>query len=78
MMVANDPWSGIVIGIVFLIVGFAFRFKPGWIARHSFSRHGFRILNAVVSNKRMIIILKFIGLAFLLMGFVAILISLHF
>jgi len=74
-MVIDDPWGGFVLAFVFLIIGFAFRFKPGWISKHSFGRHGIKLATGFMPNKRIIIIMKFIGLAFLLMGLVALFLS---
>jgi hypothetical protein len=76
-MISEDPWAGFVLAAVFILIGFAFRFKPGWIAKDDYTKHGFGLASRIIPNRRLILILKFIGLAFLLMGFVAFVISLN-
>jgi hypothetical protein len=75
-MVFDDSNGNIILGIMFIIIGAILRYKPAWIFKHWFTRHGLRMINAVISWRRLVVIMKFIGLAFLLMGIVALIISL--
>jgi len=67
--------DGIILGIAFIIIGIVLRFKPTLVYKHHWTRHGFKAINHIIPWKRMIVILKFLGLAFLLMGIAAILLS---
>jgi len=77
-MLFDDISNGVILGIVFVAIGIIFRYKPVWIFKNGYVRGLGRLVHIIIPWKRMRIILRFIGLAFLLMGIVALIISLHF
>lgn len=74
-MVAEDLLGDLIAAVIFLVLGFAFLFRPGLLTKHHIPKQGIRIVSGFVPNRRLLIIFKVLGTVCLLIGLIILLIS---